>query len=72
MFNIVAALAGGLGGFILRATWTALEAMRKDLQALQTSISETYIRRDDFRADLQDIRSILNRIDIKLDTKADK
>lgn len=71
-FNVAVGLCGGLGGFILHATWQALEKMRADLQALQASIAETYIRRDDFKDSLQEIRAMLARIDAKLDGKVDK
>lgn len=77
--NIVVFIGGTLGGAILRATWQALEAMRRDLQALQAAIStceaktaETYVRRDDFRDAIGEVKELLHRIDAKLDGKADK
>lgn len=72
MFNLVLAGAGFLGGFILRATWSAVERMRSDLQALQTSIAATYVRRDDHRDFAQQVLQKLDHIAARLDEKADK
>lgn len=72
MFNIAGTLAGVLGGFVLRATWDAIERMRSDLQALQSSIASTYVRRDDHRDFAQQVLTKLDSISAKLDEKADK
>jgi hypothetical protein len=72
LINLLFCGFGGLGGFILRATWTALETMRKDLQGMQSSMSATYVRRDDFKDAIEDFKSVLNRIEDKLDDKADR
>lgn len=71
-WNIVVGLIGALGGFILRATWSALEKMRDDLTKLQENIGATYVRRDDFRDHAARIELILERIEAKLDGKVDK
>lgn len=71
-FNVAMALAGALGGFVLSATWNALTRMQADLQTLQKSISDTYLRRDDFRIHAERIEAMLIRIENKLDDKADK
>lgn len=71
-WNVVVGLIGALGGFILRATWSALEKMRDDLTKLQENIGATYVRRDDFRDHAARIESILERIEANLDGKVDK
>lgn len=72
MFNFTLAGAGFLGGFILRATWSAIERMRVDLQMLQSSIASTYVRRDDHRDFAQQVLTKLDQIAARLDEKADK
>lgn len=72
LLNALFGLAGMLGGAVLRATWAALEKMREDLGALQKSIGETYVRRDDFRDHAMRVEATLERIEAKLDMKADK
>lgn len=71
-FNIAMTLAGALGGFVLSATWNAVIKLQADHQALQKSISDTYLRRDDFRIHAERIEAMLIRIENKLDDKADK
>jgi hypothetical protein len=34
--------------------------------------TETYVRRDDYRVDMSELRDMFNRIMLKLDEKADK
>lgn len=72
LINAGFALAGALGGFVLKAVWGDLKDMRVAIQALQTFIAETYVRRDDFRDHAEDIKRTLARIEGKLDSKADR
>jgi hypothetical protein len=63
---------GAMGGFILKATWDALVQLREDMSALQKSIAESYVRRDDFKDHAQRVVGLLDRIYEKLEHKADK
>ena len=72
IINIVVGLAGALGGFILRATWEDLKDMRNNLTAFKDFATETYVRKDDFRDALREVRDVMARIEAKLDHKADK
>jgi hypothetical protein len=72
LLNVSFGLAGALGGFVLKATWGDVKDMRMAIQALQTSIAETYVRRDDFRDHAEDIKRTLARIEGKIDSKQDR
>lgn len=72
IINIVVGLCGALGGFILRATWEDLKEMRLNLAAFKDFATETYMRKDDFRDALREVRDVMARIEAKLDHKADK
>jgi hypothetical protein len=72
LLNVAFGLAGALGGFVLKATWSDLKDMRLAIQALQNSIAETYVRRDDSRDNADDIKRTLARIEGKLDSKQDR
>jgi len=70
---------GILGGVVLREMWEAIKALRKDNEALIDRISELkekigreYVRRDDYRDDIAEVKAMLARIFDKLDEKADK
>jgi len=72
IINIAFAAVGGLASFILKSTWDALAALQSELAALQRSIADTYVRRDDFRDHAERVETMLHRIDSKLEHKADR
>lgn len=61
-----------LSGWVLRAIWDALKSLREDLHQLERGIPHTYVRRDEYREDLRDIKEMLRHISGKLDEKQDK
>ena len=65
-------LAGTLGGFVLKAMWDAITQLRSDIAALNEKIGREYVRRDDYRDDIAEMKAMLARIFDKLDEKADK
>lgn len=60
------------GGWWFRVMWDAQQSLRTDLVQLQKSLPETYVRRDDWKDQLKEIKEMLTRIVDKLDEKADK
>lgn len=71
-FNIAITLAGALGGWWIRVMWDAQREVRKDLTALQNSLPDAYVRRDDFKDNMHALFAKLDRIEDKLDKKVDK
>lgn len=65
-------LIGTLGGFVVKAMWDAIAQLRNDLSDLNRNIARDYVRRDDYRDDITEIKGMLSRIFDKLDEKADK
>ena len=65
-------LLGIAFGWWLRTMWDAQQKLRQDLSDLAQALPKTYVLRDDFRDVIQDIKSMLVRIEEKLDGKADK
>jgi hypothetical protein len=68
LFNIVATLAGFLGGWVLNGIREDMRRLDTDVRAMPT----TYVTKTDYRSDLGDIKALLVRIESKLDGKADK
>lgn len=79
LFNIVLTIAAGLGGWILNNIWKAVT----DLQAADTKLTEKvsgievlvagqYIKRDETQRLFDAVFAKLDRIENKLDGKADK
>lgn len=52
-------------GWIIRSLWDAVRQLERDLPA-------NYVRRDDFRDSMDEIKDMLTRIFDKLDNKVDK
>ena len=68
VFNFVVAIAGFLGVFVFNST-------TRKIQKLEDKIAELpkeYVQKDDYRADISEIKLILKQIFDKLDSKQDK
>lgn len=79
LFNVLFALVGVLGGWWMKAMWEAiknLEQADKQLNAnvgdLKVLVAGQYVRQDSFDKLSQAIFNKLDRIEDKLDGKADK
>lgn len=75
LFNAVITLLGIFAGFLLKSTYDAIRELRQSdghLHERINAIPSTYARRDDVMHIVGDIKSILVRIEDKLDNKADK
>tara|TARA_R110000868_G_scaffold171552_3_gene407240 strand:+ start:1528 stop:1755 length:228 start_codon:yes stop_codon:yes gene_type:complete len=68
MFNVGITLIGFLGGWTLNRIYQAIDRLDKDVR----DMPHVYVSKDDYKSDLSDIKSMLNKIFDKLDTKADK
>lgn len=71
------ALAGVL--FMSGALWfqvnlmaTEQERMGSRISALEQVIPSEYVRRQDYREDVKEIKELLRRIEVKVDSKVDK
>ena len=83
VFNWAVALAGFLGGWALKVIWDSIVEVRKDLKRMDTKMHEDFVRRDDFREAVREIKidmkegfrgvnDTLGLIFKKLDDKEDK
>lgn len=68
LFNIVVSVAGFF------AVWF-INSQTRAIQRLEDKVNEmpmTYVQKDDYRADIAEVKNILHQIFDKLDGKADK
>lgn len=68
IFNIIVSVAAFLAVYVFNN-------MTRQIQKLEDKVNEmphTYVQKDDYRADIAEIKSILKQIFEKLDSKADK
>jgi len=71
-FNAVIGGLMMLSGWFLRIVWDSIKTLQKDQATLERHVSETYVRRDDYRDDMTEMKLMLRQIIDKLDDKADK
>jgi hypothetical protein len=72
LVNIVVAVAGTAMGWMLKVVWDSIRLLQNDLKALERAVHTKYVSKDDYRADIQDIKSMVKAIFDRLERKADK
>jgi hypothetical protein len=79
LFNIVIGVAGALGGWWMKAMWDAVKELKSADEKLAAQVSDLkvlvagdYVRREMFDRLSDAIFAKLDRIESKLDGKADK
>ena len=79
LFNIILGIAAFFGGFWLHAFWEELKDLKaadtklaEKVAAIETLVAGDYVKRDEFSAHINALFKKLDKIDDKLDRKADK
>lgn len=72
LFNIILGAAMSVVGWFGRSLWDASIELRADLSKLREDIPRTYVAREDYRADIREIKDMLGKIFDRLDGKVDK
>jgi len=72
LFNVALSVLMAVAGWGIRGMFDALNKLKDDQIELERMISDNYVRKDDYREDLHDIKKMLASISEKLDAKADK
>jgi hypothetical protein len=68
LFNFVVSIAGFLGVFVF---YQVMQRIQK-LEDKMGEMPKDYVQKDDYRADIAEIKKILHDIFDKIDKKADK
>jgi hypothetical protein len=72
LFNIAASFIVFLLGWFVRLAYDATMAMKQDITELERTVSNHYVRREDYKQDIREIKEILMLINAKMDNKVDK
>jgi len=72
LINVGLGISSAVFGWLARELWTAVKDLKEDLTRLSVELPKTYVTRDDYRADLKEIKDMLGKIFDRLDHKADK
>jgi len=68
LFNVIVAVAGFLTIYVINTMTRAIQKLEDKVN----EIPKEYVVKDDYRADIAEIKEILKQIFDKLDNKADK
>ena len=72
VINVGAGTALTVMGWLARELWGAVKELRIDLSKLREELAQDYLTKNAFKDALRDLHSLLERIDSKLDRKADR
>jgi hypothetical protein len=72
LFQALLAVAVSVAGWFLRSLWGNQTLLEKALMQHQMDVAEKYVRKDDYRADITEIKGMLDKIFNQLNQKADK
>ena len=64
LFNIVVSIGGFLAAYVLNMLTQRIQKIEDKL--------DSYVKKDDYREDIREVKDILKQIFDKLDSKADK
>lgn len=68
IFNVLVGIAAFFGGWMLNSITKAIERLDTDVR----SMPHTYVSKEDYHRDIDEIKDICKQIFAKLDNKADK
>jgi hypothetical protein len=70
--NITAGIVFACVGWFARQIWGAMQELKADLKTLEVKLPIEYVRKHDLSDTMNRLYQILDRIERKLDDKADK
>ena len=68
LFNVVVGLAAFFGGWVLNNITRSIERLDSDVRMMPM----TYVTKNDYHRDIDEMKTMLNKIFEKIDDKADK
>ena len=72
IFNFVVGIAAFLAVFVFNQVTRKLQKLEDDSANMREQILRDYVQKDDYKADIKEIKEILRQIFDKLDSKQDK
>lgn len=72
IINLTGGAALAAIGWFARQLWDAVQNLKSDMSRLELSISDNYVKKDDFKDGIKELKDMLGKIFDKLDNKADR
>jgi hypothetical protein len=72
LYNIIVGIAGTAIGWLMKVVWESVRLLQADMKKIERELHTGYISKDDYRADIQEIKEMCKAIFDRLDRKVDK
>jgi hypothetical protein len=72
LINVVISIAAGGYAFIMKSLWDSVKSLDSQVGKLEVSVAGEYLKREEWKSDMQRLFDKLDAIEEKLDGKADK
>ncbi len=72
LYNIIVGVGGAAIGWVLKVVWESVRALQTDMKIIEKDLHTKYVTKDDYRADIQELKDMLKAIFERLDRKVDK
>lgn len=72
LINIIIGVAGTAMGWLLKVVWDSIRLLQDEMKSLERVIHTKYVSKDDYRADVQELKDMCRAIFDRLERKADK
>jgi len=72
LINIAGGAALATIGWFARQLWDAVQKLKADMSRLELSISDNYVKKDDWKDGIKELKDMLGKIFDKLDSKQDR
>lgn len=67
LLNIAAGSAIAVGGWFARQLWDSVQKLKEEVHQIEVNLPHNYVRRDEFKEVLKEIRDIQTEIFRKID-----
>jgi hypothetical protein len=72
IFNFVVAIAAFLAVYVFNQVTRKIQKLEDDAASIRENLLKDYVQKDDYKADIAEVKTILRQIFDKLDSKQDK
>jgi len=72
LINALFGVAATALGWIIKSIYDAMNALKDDVKEIEREIHTEYVRKDDYKDDIREMKEMLGAIWKKLDNKVDK
>ena len=72
IINAIISIVLILFGWLLRVGYDSIKRLQNDMAELERHASETYVRRDDYRDDMAEVKTMLRQIFETINNKVDR